>query len=203
MKPRTVSPVLFLVIMAVLLCSARCSMFRALGLAQPDFREDFSLLGPDDFPEKIEQLEEIAQTHKREHVRARAVFYIALAHMHYNNPSPDYGKALSYMDAYIVLDSDNKDIDEIVAWKSVLLILDTSLREYEKLERDYAQLQKDYAHLKKDYENVSKDRESLNQQIIDLGQRIEKQKKEISSLEEIIKKLDAVHREIEKKKKIK
>lgn len=196
MKRRAVNPVLFLVIMAVLLCSARCSMFRALGLAQPDFREDFSLLGPNDFPEKIKQLEEIAQTHKREHVRARAIFYIALAHMHYNNPSPDYGKALSYMDAYIVLDSDNKDIDEIVAWKSVLLILDSSLQEYEKLERAYAQLTQEY-------ENANKDKGLLNKQISELNRTIENQKKKISSLEEIIKKLDAVHREIEKKKKIK
>jgi len=196
MKRSAVNPVLFLVIMAVLLCSARCSMFRALGLAQPDFREDFSLLGPNDFPEKIKQLEEIAQTHKREHVRARAIFYIALAHMHYNNPSPDYGKALSYMDAYIVLDSDNKDIDEIVAWKSVLLILDSSLQEYEKLERAYAQLTQEY-------ENANKDKGLLNKQISELNRTIENQKKKISSLEEIIKKLDAVHREIEKKKKIK
>lgn len=196
MKRRAVTPVIFLAILAVLLCSTRCSMFRALGLAPPEFREDFSLLDPDDFPERIAQLEEIAQTHKNKRVRTRAVFYIALAHMHYNNPSPDYGKAISYLDAYIVLDSENKDIDEIVAWKSVLLILDSSLKEYEKLEGAYAQL-------KKDYENANKDKASLNKQINDLGQRIEKQKKEISSLEEIIKKLDAVHREIEKKKKIK
>lgn len=190
-----VNPVIFFVILAVLFCSARCSMFRALGLAQPDFRENFSLLDPDDFPERITQLEEIAQNHKRKHVRTRAVFYIALAHMHYNNPSPDYGKALRYLDAYIVLDSDNKDIDEIVAWKSILLILDSSLQEYKKLERDYAQLTQEY-------ENANKDKGLLNKQISELNRMIENQKKKISSLEEIIKKLDAVHREIEKKKKI-
>ncbi len=195
MKQPAVNKVIFILMLAVLLSSGCCSLFRALGLAPPVFREDFSLLAPEDFPEKIRQLEEIAQSHKNERVRTRAVFYIALAHMHYNNPSPDYSKALEYLDEYIALDSANKDIDEIVAWKFTLLSLDSSLREYEKLERDYVQL-------KQEYESANKDRELLNKQITDLGQMIEKQKKEISSLQEIIKKLDAVHREIEKKKRI-
>jgi len=199
MKRRAVNKVIFILIMAVLLSSGCCSLFRALGLAPPVFREDFSLLAPEDFPEKIQQLEEIAQSHKSEHVRTRAVFYIGLAHLHYNNPSPDYSKALKYLDEYIALDPDNKDIDEIVAWKSTVLTLDSSLREYEKLERDYAQLKQEYESANK---SANKERELLNKQITDLGQMIEKQKKEISSLQEIIKKLDAVHREIEKKKRI-
>jgi len=199
MKRRAVNQVIFLVIMAVLLSSGSCSLFRALGLAPTVLREDFSLLAPEDFPEKIRQLEEIARSHKSEHIRSRAVFYIALAHLHYNNPSPDYSKALKYLDEYITLDSDNKDIDEIVVWKSTLLTLDSSLREYGKLERDYALLKQEYESANK---SASKERESLNKHITDLGQMIEKQKKEISNLEEIIKKLDAVHREIEKKKRI-
>lgn len=196
MKRRTFNKVIFILIMTVLLSSGRCSLFRALGIAPPVFREDFSLLAPEDFPEKIKQLEEISQSHKSEQVRTRAIFYIGLAHLHYNNPSPDYSKALKYLDEYIALDSDNKDIDEIVVWRSTLLTLDSSLRECEKLEEDYVRL-------KQEYQSANKNRELLNKQINDLGQMIEKQKKEISSLEEIIKKLDAVHREIEKKKKIK
>jgi len=194
MKHRAINLVILLVIMAVLLSSGCCSLFRALGLAPPVFREDFSLLDPEDFPEKITQLEEISQNHKSMSVRARALFYIALAHLHYNNPSPDYSKALKYLDEYIAHDSDNKDIDEIVAWKSTLHTLDSSLREYEKLERSFAQL-------KQEYESTNKNRELLNKQINDLGQMIEKQKKEIGSLQETIKKLDAVYQEIEKKKK--
>lgn len=194
MKRGAINQVIFLVIMAVLLSSGCCSLFRALGLAPPVFREDFSLLDPEDFPEKIKQLEEISQNHKSMSVRTRALFYIALAHLHYNNPSPDYSKALKYLDEYIALDSDNKDIDEIVAWKSTLHTLDSSLREYEKLERSYAQL-------KQEYESANKNRGFLNKQINDLAQMIEEQKKEIGSLEETIKKLDAVYQEIEKKKK--
>jgi DNA repair exonuclease SbcCD ATPase subunit len=200
MKPRAVNKVIFILMMAVLLSSGSCSLFRALGLAPPVFREDFSLLAPEDFPEKIAQLEEIAQSHKSEQVRTRAVFYIAIAHLHYNNPLPNYSKALKYLDEYITLDSANKDIDEIVAWKSTLLTLESCLLEYEKLERDYTQLKQEYESAN---QNAKKERESLNKQITDLKQMIEKQKKEISSLQEIIKKLDAVHREIEKKKRIK
>ena len=120
-------------------------------------------------------------------VRTRALFYIALAHMHYKNPSPDYSKAVQYLDKYIALESDNKDIDEVVAWKSTLRTLDSSLQEQEKLKRTYAQLKQQYNR--------------ANKEINDLGQVIEKQKKEIERLKEIIKKLDAVEQEIEKKKK--
>ena len=127
-------------------------------------------------------------------VRTRALFYIALAHMHYKNPSPDYSKAAEYLDKYIALESDNKDIDEIVAWKSTLLALDSSIQEHKKVEGSYAQL-------KKEYERANKNRESLNKKISDLGQVIDNQNKEIESLKETIKKLDAVQQEIEKKKK--
>ncbi len=195
MRRRIINQVILLVIMAVLLSSGCCSLFRALGLA-PVFREDFSLLDPEDFPGKIKQLEEIAKNHKSLYVRTRALFYIALAHSHYNNPSPDYSKAIKYLDEYIVLDSDNKDIDEIVAWKSNLQALESSLREYEKLKRSYDEL-------KQRYDSTNKNKELLNKQINDLSQMIEEQKKEIMNLEETIKKLDAVQLEIEKKKKIK
>jgi tetratricopeptide (TPR) repeat protein len=194
MKRRAVSKVICLVIIAVSLSSGSCSLFRALGLAPPVFREDFSLLAPEDFPERIKQLEEIAQNHKNEYVRTRALYYIGLACLHYNNPSPDYSKALKYLDEYIARDSDNKDLDEVVAWRSILRTLDDSILEYKQLEKSYAQLEQKY-------ESANKDSELLKKQINALGEMIEKQKKEISSLEEIIKKLDAVQQEIEKKKK--
>jgi len=194
MKQRAIHQARFLVMLAVLLSSGSCSLFRTPGTAPAVFREDFSLLDPKGFPEKIKQLEEISQSHKSMSVRTRALFYIALAHMHYNNPSPDYSKALEYLDKYIVLESNNKDIDEIVAWKSTLHTLDSSLREHKKLEESYAQL-------KQEYERANKNRELLNKRINDLGQVIENQKKEIKNLGETIKQLDTVQREIEKKKK--
>jgi outer membrane protein assembly factor BamD (BamD/ComL family) len=186
-KPGATNQVMFFIIMAVFLSAGCCSLFQAHGPAPTVLREDFSRLDPKDFSEKIKQLEEISQNHKSMPVRKRALFYIALAHMHYKNPSPDYSKAISYLDKYIALESDNKDIDEIVAWKSTLTALDSSLREYKKLEGSY--------------ERANKNREFLNKKISDLGQVIDNQKKEIESLKETIRKLDAVQQEIEKKKK--
>jgi len=187
MKPGAVRQVLFPVVIGVLLSSGGCSLFSAKEPAPPPFREDFSLLNPQDFPDKIKLLEEISQNHKDMSVRTRALFYIALAHMHYKNPSPDYSKAVQYLEKYIATQSDNKDRDELVAWKSTVQALDSALRENEKLEKSYAELKQQY--------------EGVNKKIRDLGQVIEKQKKEIDGLKETIKKLDAVEQEIEKKKK--
>lgn len=187
MKPRAIHQVIFLVMIIALLSSGNCSLFRTPGPAQPLLREDFSLLRPEDFPEKIKQLEDTSQHDKDISVRTRALFYIALAHMHYRNPSPDYSKAVQYLDKYIALESNRKDIDEFMAWKSVVQILDSSLREYEKLKRSNAQL-------KLQYERTNKDRESL-------VKVIENQKKEMESLKQTIKELDTVQQEIEKKRK--
>jgi len=193
MKPGAIHQVIFPVMIVVLLSSGGCSLFRAHG-APPVLREDFSQIDPKDFPEKIKQLEEISQNHKSMSVRTRARFYIALAHMHYKNPSPDYAKAVKYLDQYIALESHYKDIDEIVAWKFTAHTLDSSLQEYEKLEKNYAKL-------KQESERANKNREFLNKRISDLSQVIENQKKEIESLKQIIKELDVVQQEIEKKRK--
>jgi hypothetical protein len=194
MKPGAIGQFIFLVMIVALLSSVNCSLFRARGSARPVLREDFSVLHPGDFPEKIKRLEEISQHDKSMSVRTRALFYMALAHMHYNNPSPDYSKAVQYLDKYIALESNRKEIDEIVAWKSVVHTLDSSLRQYEKLERSYAQL-------KQQCDSAIKNREVLVKKINDLGQVIENQKKEMEGLKETIKKLDTVQQEIEKKRK--
>jgi len=179
--------ILPLVVMAALLSSGRCSVFKTLGPGPPLLHEDFSLLRPEDFPGKIKQLEDISQNDKNMAVRTRAVFYIGLAHMHYKNPAPDYPKAVQYLDRYIALESARKDIDETVAWKSVVQALDNSLREQEKLAKTYAQL-------KQQYDRSNRNGESL-------AKVVENQKKEIERLRQTIKELDAVQQEIEKKRK--
>ena len=194
MKPVKIREAIFFITIAVFLLAGCCSLFRAQGLSPTVLREDLSKLDPKGFPGKIKQLEEISQNDKSMSVRARALFYIALAHMHYNNPSPDYANAVNYLDKYIALESGNKDIDEIVAWKSTLHVLDSSLLEYKRLEGNYAQL-------KKEYERANKNKELLNKKIFDLGQVIDNQKKEIDILKETIRKLDSVQQEIEKKRR--
>jgi chromosome segregation ATPase len=200
MKRRAVKQIIFIVTVAVFVFSS-CSLLRDLGLAPPVFREDFSQLTSEEFPEKIKQLEDISQNHKKMAVRTRALYYLAIAHLHYNNPSPDYAKALEYLDGYIARDSDNKDIDEIATWKATLQILDNSLRQYKKLEEDYAQLKKEYETANKDKASLKKNEASLNKKINELDKMIASQKKEIASLQETIKKLDTVQREIERKKR--
>jgi SMC interacting uncharacterized protein involved in chromosome segregation len=195
-KPGTMAQGVYLVIITAALLSTGCSLFGVHGAGQPSLREDFSLLAPEDFPQKIKQLEDLSQQDKSMSVRARALFYLALAHMHYRNPSPDYSRAVQYLDKYIALQSaqNNKDIDEIVAWKSVVQALDNSLREYEKLKRNYAQL-------KQQYDRANKNTEGLVKKVNDLGQVIENQKKELERLKETIKELDAVQQDIEKKRR--
>jgi hypothetical protein len=184
----------FFAMTVALLSSGGCSLFKSLGPAPPPLQEDFSTLRPEEFPAKIKQLEEISQSDKSASVRTRALFYLALAHVHYRNPSPDYSRAVQYLDKYIALESKRRDSDEIVAWKSVVQALDTSLQQHEKLE-------KDYALLKQQYDSAAKNRDLSAKRVNDLNQMIENQIKEIESLKATIKRLDAVQQEIEKKRK--
>ena len=193
-KPGASHQAACLVLVGILLSSGSCSLFRNQEPASPPLQEDFSLLAPEAFPQKIKQLEDISQYDKNLSTRTRALFLIALAHMHYKNPSPDYPKAVQYLDKYIALKSDKKDIDEMVAWKYTLQALDSSLREQGQLEKSYAQL-------KQQYDRSSRNTGSLDKKINDLGQVIERQKKEIENLKETIKKLDTVQQEIEKKRR--
>jgi hypothetical protein len=184
----------YLILMGTLISSFSCSLSGRHGRFQPPLQEDFSLLAPEGFPPKIKQLEDISQNEANAAVRNRALFYLGLAHMHYRNPSPDYPKAIQYLDKYIALEPDKKDIDEIVAWKRTLQALDGALREHEKLAQSFAQL-------KQQHDRASEDRASRDKKIGELGQVIERQKKELDSLKETIHKLDTVQQEIEKKKR--
>lgn len=196
MKKRTLKKVLLLIITAGLFSYSCSSHFQKSAVAPPIFQEDFSELDPEEFPIKIQQLEDIAQNHESLSVRARAHLYIALAHIHYNNPSPDYTLALKHLDEHNSLDPENERIDEIVIWMSVLRDLDNSIRDYDELKKNYELLKQENARANKDWKY-------LYQQKEELSKTLEAQKKHISSLEEKIKKLDSLYVEIEKKKKTK
>ena len=90
MKQVALKKIFFLLITVGLFSSGCGSLFQKTAVSPPIFREDFSVLDPDEFPEKIKQLEDIAQNHENNSVRTRAHLYIALAHIHYKNPLPDY-----------------------------------------------------------------------------------------------------------------
>ncbi|HSA97276.1 MAG TPA: hypothetical protein VLJ16_14575 [Acidobacteriota bacterium] len=187
MKPEMGPRIVSLAVVATLFLSGGCSLFGTRAPDPPLLREDFSLLRPEDFPAKIQQLEDVSQNDPSAPVRARALFYLALAHMHYKNPSPDYAKAVQYLDKHIALESAREGIDEKVAWKAVVQALGDSLQEREKLAKSYAQLKQQY------------DRSNKNSDA--LAKQVESQKKEIERLKQTIKELDAVQQEIEKKRK--
>ncbi len=187
MKRGILAQALSLAVLAAGLASDGCSLFRTLAPSPPPLQEDFSTLRPEDFPAKIRQLEDLAEHDPSASVRTRALFYVALAHLHYRNPAPDYPKAVQYLEKHIALETARRDIDEVVALKSIVQLLEVALQEREKLARDYAQL-------KQQYDRTNKNGDSL-------AKTIESQKKQIESLKQTIKELDTVQQEIEKKRR--
>jgi uncharacterized coiled-coil DUF342 family protein len=172
-----------------------CALYEEPEIAPPALSQDLSLVAPEDFPERIKELKGIAENHENPDIRIQARYYTALAYMHYNNPKPDYTEGLANLDEYMSINAEYpREKDETAIWQSVLSQMISSLRDFEKL-------QKNYAELRRQYLNSDDNRKFLNQQMDELNQTIERQKKEIAGLEDKIKKLDALHAEIEKKKK--
>lgn len=197
MKPRVlISFHICIFLCAGLICAEACAVYEEPEITPPVFNQDLSLLAPEDFPGKILELEDIAGNHESPGIRSQAYYYAALAHVHYNNPSPDYAQALGNLDAYMGIDTAHPDMNksEIAVGQFVLSQMVTTIQDYEKL-------QKSYAELRRQYRNTEDNRVFLGQQIEDLAKTIEIQRKEIAGLEDKIKKLDALHAEIEKKKK--
>jgi hypothetical protein len=196
MKQGALVKILFLIIIAALFSSNCSSHLQKSSVTPPIFKEDFSELDPDEFPRKIKQLEDIAQNHESISIRTEAHLHIALAHIHYKNPAPDYSSALKHLDEYIILDPDNERKDEFVIWMSILRDLDNTIREYDELNKKYELLKQENVRANKDWKYLYQEKEALSK-------TLEAQKKQISSLEEKIKKLDSLYLEIEKKKKAK
>lgn len=194
MKRGALEKIFFLFILAGLLSPGCSSLIKDPDLTAPIFETDLSELEPEEFPERIKQLETIAQNHDSMSVRTRAHFFIALTHIHYKNPSPDYSLAIKHLDEYIALEPEKGRRDEVVIWMSVLRDLDRSLNEYDGLKRKCELLKQENMRINKDWKY-------LNQEKNELARTIETQTKKISSLEEKIKKLDSLYIEIEKKKK--
>ena len=197
MKSRVLAPfqvVIFLC--AGMACLGACAVYEKPEIMPPVLNQDLSLLAPEDFPGMIAKLEDIAGNHENPSVRTQAHYYAALAHVHFNNPAPDYSRALGNLDAYMAIDTElpDKNKGEIAVWQSVFSQMVITLQGYEKL-------QNSYARLRQQYRSTEENREFLGQQIEDLAKTIERQRKEIAGLEDKIKKLDALHAEIEKKKK--
>ena len=183
------------VLWTAMISVAACAISEEPEITPPSFSQDLSQLAPDDFQNKIEELSSIAEKHENADIRTRAHYYAALASMHYNNPSPDYTGALVHLDAFMASETEPaQDRSEVAVWHFVLSQMNMLMSEHEKLQQSYVELEKTSLESDRNYR-------VLSSQLKNLKQAIETQKKEIAGLEDKIKKLDALHAEIEKKKK--
>lgn len=192
--------ILFLVL-AGFLFSGCSTLFKKPEVDPPIFQVDISKLSPEDYPARIEQLEEIVQNHESVAMRNRARIHIALLYMHYNNPSPDYSLALKYLDEFEAVGTDVERINEINTNVEALRKMEALIRDYEKLEKEYALLKEENEQLRQTNERLNKDWQYASQESTNLTKTIASQKREIANLKEKIKELDSLYLEIEKKKK--
>ena len=177
------------------LFNGACTLFEEPEILPSPLNQDLSLVAPEDFPETIKKLEDISENHHNPDIRNKARYTTVLVYMHYNNPNPDYMKALANLDKYMSLTTDQTpEKSETAVWHSILAQMITMLQKNEKQ-------QESYETLRQQYRTTEKNREFLGNQIQELAETIKKQRKEIADLEDKIKKLDALHAEIEKKKK--
>jgi len=192
--------ILFLVLVGFL--TTGCStLFKKPEVDPPVFQVDLSNLAPEDYPTRIEQLEQIAENNESVSMRNRARVHIALIHSHYNNPSPDYEQAITVLDEFEAVGTDVETINEITTCVETLRRLEKLIKDYEKLEKEYALLHEENNHLRQTNERLNKDWQYANQESSNLSNTIAAQKREIASLKKKIKELDSLYLEIEKKKK--
>ncbi|HEX3036221.1 MAG TPA: hypothetical protein VHT73_14070 [Thermodesulfobacteriota bacterium] len=98
----------------------------------PNTEQDNSFytnLSSTDFPKEIDVLEKITTQHPDPSVQTNAHLQLAMLHLSYKNPNPDYQRALDELEIYIFLDPDWGKKDEIQNWLAVL-------REIEKLSEE-------------------------------------------------------------------
>lgn len=192
---------ILLIIIVGFLTSGCSTLFKKPEVDPPIFQVDISQLPPESYPDRIEQLEQIAANNESVTMRNRARVHIALILIHYNNPSPDYEQAIENLDAFEAVGTDVERINEINTCVAALRRMDTLIRNYEKLEKEYALLQEENDKLRQTNERLNKDWQYANQDKESLNKTIAAQKKEIANLKEKIKELDSLYLEIEKKKK--
>ncbi len=108
---------------------------------------------------------------------AAPYFYLAMLHAHYNNPAPDYGRALSMCDKYLYHTPEGYQTGEAQYLK-------TLLQQIAKAAKDREQYDKGAQKLKQTAEKLHEENEALFQENHDLKAAIEKLEKLDLRLEE-------------------
>jgi hypothetical protein len=127
-----------LVYTAVLLLISGCSP--AFLSKSPGIISVCQISAPKDFNKEILRLKEETREDNEVSVRAVAHLILSALHSHYENPSPDYLKALKELRAYISLDPDGAGRDDIQNRLVLLLRFQALSKKNQKLKKSLTQL---------------------------------------------------------------
>ncbi|MDO9289376.1 MAG: hypothetical protein Q7T83_11375 [Thermodesulfovibrionales bacterium] len=93
-------------------------------------------LKPKDFPREIARLEKIAKTHSDMSVQARAHLQLAMLFLDYKNPAVNYLRALRELEAYISLNPEGGQTDEIQTWRALLSKIELLTKENNRIKEE-------------------------------------------------------------------
>lgn len=161
-----------------------------------DIPEYYLAMPADQIEEEISLLEKkIAPelTDSRDELLPEAYYYLALLYSHYNNPSPDYGKALKSLNRYASDLPPEIEAHDVFYLENLLEKLEGLVR----LKKGYIQLQGEHIELEKDYGRLRRQLDNLVQEHSSLIQKHRTTKETIEKLKMLDIKLEQKKREIE------
>lgn len=93
-------------------------------------------LKPKDFSREIARLEKIAKMHSDTSVQARAHLQLAMLFLDYKNPAVNYLRALRELEAYISLNPEGGQTDEIQTWRALLSKIELLTKENNRIKEE-------------------------------------------------------------------
>lgn len=147
----------------------------------------------EDFPIVITRWDTIAKGHTDAAKKATAHLWLALLYSHYKNPNPDYLMALNELEAYVNLDKERSNTDEIQNLLALLRSLKAAGEEVKRLKSEQEHLphekfngEENHEKLKNELERFSKENQELKikmEQLIKENQEIKKTVEELKHLD--------------------
>lgn len=173
--------ILLAFISAILLTSG-CSMFTRSGrTGEPSvFSQNPANYNTQDFQTAQKDLYRISQTHPNQNTRRKALYHLAKTLAHYNNPSPQYERALDYFKQYIKGNEEAPESEETRNWIAVLESFKEQSQKITVLIKQNSKLNKTKAENEK---------------------TIHQLKQEITKLKNNIKRLDTLYLKMERRRR--
>lgn len=142
---------------------------------------------PEDFPIAITRWETLAKEDTDVAKSATSHLWLALLYSHYKNLNPDYLMALNELEAYVNLDKEHSNADEIQNLLALLRSLKAAGEENKKLKIEIEHLpQENQEKLKSEIERFSKENQEMKikmEQLIKENQEIKKTVEELKHLD--------------------